>query len=782
MGKLKDREINYLGALLHDIGKLVWRAQPVMAGKTHEILGEEFIRQNLGKIEYLKEDIEEIIKAASRKRGKIWLADVFAAGERQDSEVEGPRRYLQAITNRVDLSNFYKKEKSQNYFYFKPCPLSIENLFPIDSENSLDKFLVDDQKLTEEHNNLLTGFVEEIKKLHKVSDFNNFITTFYKLLEKYTSRVLSAGYLSHPDISLFDHSRLTAALAICLEESDSEKQILLLKGDITGIQDYIYGEVYKIEKIAKRLRARSFYIQLLLETISKFFIDELKLFPPNILYIGGGHFILIVPNNEDSRNKIKKLEKEISSKLILSYYGKISYVQAVIELTVDEFINNFEESYNKLESLINQNKKQKNLSSLNDFINKTFEAKEIRDFQDKIEEQEEKLGQNLVKAKWIIQAVYDPTQSYKVNETLDPIKFEKFHTFYFLIKERGDLENVIVSNSKARFISVLKINDSDFIETGTQSFLNQLAYEFRFIGNYVPTDEKSVLSFEDIAKYDSENYPLLGVLRMDIDSLGAIFRFGLKENDETEKKHTPSRIAYLSRELNLFFTWYINELAKKHQIYIAYSGGDDVFVVGSWYRILCFAKDIREDFKRFSSKNDYLSISGGIVFTKPNFPISQSAKLAGEQESIAKKTENPFEKDRIGIFDISFTWEDFEHYMKRAEEILKIMNKAENESRSEIIPRSFIHSLLNLTKKSFTRDGKINVKEFIKSRNKILYQFARRGVTNKVIENDNKENGKETLNQVLYELAFDFIKDPKPEDFYKKFQLTATIVLYKTRR
>ncbi len=92
MGRLTDREINYLGALLHDIGKLVWRAQPVTADKTHESLGEEFIREHLGKVECLKSDIEEIIKAANRKRGKIWSADVYAAGERQESEIGIPKK------------------------------------------------------------------------------------------------------------------------------------------------------------------------------------------------------------------------------------------------------------------------------------------------------------------------------------------------------------------------------------------------------------------------------------------------------------------------------------------------------------------------------------------------------------------------------------------------------------------------------------------------------------------------------------------------------------------
>lgn len=781
MGQLKDREINYLGALLHDIGKLIWRSKPVTEGKDHESLGEDFIRQYLGKIACLREDIEEIIKAANRKRGKIWSADIIAAGEREDTQAKEPRRYLQAVTNRISLEKFYHKEKSNNFFYYTPQVLSISNIFPEDSQTNLEKFVTEESKFINEHKELYNAFISEIKLLEGLKDFNLFLTTFYKLLEKYTSRVLSAGYLSHPDISLFDHSRITAALSLCFEDADSEKEILLLKGDIAGIQEYIYGEVYKMENVAKRLRARSFFVQVLLETICKYYLNELNIYDANVLYIGGGHFILIIPNNENNRKKVFEFEREIIIKLFDSYYGKISYVQAYLELTGEQFIKEFEESYNTLETLINQKKRQKNLLAIDKILDKTIEAKEVRKFNEEIEKVEEKIGRLLVKSNWIIQVIYGSTQAYHCKDST--IAFPEFHTYYFLVNNINEIEKVISDNNRAQFISVIKINDTDFVLSNQRSIFNSVAYEFKFIGNYVPSDSEGILSFEEIARINSENYPLLGVLRLDVDSLGAIFRFGLKEVDEQEKKYTPSRIAYLSRELNNFFNLYINKLAKKYQIYIAYSGGDDVFVVGSWINILNFARELRDDFYTFSSFNKYLSISGGIVLTKPNFPISQSAFLAGEQESKAKDTEDPFEKDRIGIFDISFTWAELKEYINKAEKIINAIDISEKENNQKVIPRSLIHSLLSLTKRSFDNKGKVKVQEFNRSRNKILYQFARRKVTNDVIEKQNIDaKGQKIINDVLYDLALSFLKERNKEDFYRKFQLPATIVLYKTRR
>lgn len=125
--------------------------------------------------------------------------------------------------------------------------------------------------------------MSEIDNLRKEDDFAAFSKTFIKLLEKYTSKVLSAGYLSHPDISLYDHSRITAALSVCYEVGDESKECLLIKGDLSGIQPYIYGGIRKMTDIAKRLRGRSFTIQLLTDVISSYVLEKLDLFEANLI-------------------------------------------------------------------------------------------------------------------------------------------------------------------------------------------------------------------------------------------------------------------------------------------------------------------------------------------------------------------------------------------------------------------------------------------------------------------------------------------------------------------
>jgi CRISPR-associated protein Csm1 len=422
--------------------------------------------------------------------------------------------------------------------------------------------------------------------------------------------------------------------------------------------------------------------------------------------------------------------------------------------------------------------KKKNLKSfenleyiLNDFVN----ADLIRKREQENLAMEIQIGKQLPKLKYLCMV-----SSCKNPKSLNDseIAFPEFDFSIHLCKNVSDVETLVSRNSGAD-IKVLSVNNTEYLQEFDRGIFDQVSKGFRFIGNYVPMDSSNnPLTFEEIAKINSANYPLLGILRMDVDNLGAIFSFGLKAENDKERKYTPSRVACLSRSLNNFFTGRINHLAKKHSIYLAYSGGDDVFAVGSWINILHFSLDLREEFDRFACLNQNLSISAGVVFTKPNFPISESANLAGEQEHLAKKTNPAIVKNRVSIFDIQMTWEEFMDYSSWAEELSEALLSEEDKDTKLKIPRSFIHSLLSLTKKSFSEDGKINIREFKRSSTKILYQFARRNFTNNLLESEQTGD----LNKYLTSLALKFLKSENKQDFQRKFQFPASIILFKTRR
>lgn len=780
MSKLTNREINYLGALLHDIGKLIWRSQEIRAGEDHEFLGSQFIREYLGKIECLKDDIEEVIKAANRQRGKIWLADNEAAKEREDSEDKAPRRYLEAITNRVEFEGDFNKGKPNFYWYYLPKILSLdkENNFPKNSEDTLNNFKLNEYEYLNYHKSLLNEFICEIDKLRNETEFKSFVSTFYYLLEKYTSRVLSAGYLSHPDISLFDHSRITAALSVCFEEGDENKECLLIKGDIAGIQNYIYNGIREMTDIAKRLRGRSFTIQLLTEVISILFIEQLNLFDANLIYNGGGHFLLLAPNNNQINDIIGKLEKKINEFLLYEYAGRLSLILDKVECSSNEFINNFRDIYLQLDNKLIQRKKNKLKNSLEELFNYSTDAKEFRKKEEVIEKYEKNIGGIIPKAEYI---VYTKAQIAKRDTgRFEPIFFNGLDYNAYLCKDEKDVEEILSYVGNKQQTKIIAINQTNFLKDLDRNIYKNVIKGFRFIGNNVPLGKyEQPLSFEDLAEQHSKNYPLLGIMRMDVDNLGAVFSYGLKEIEKgnKEKKYTPSRVANLSRELNWFFTGYINKLAEEFNIYIAYSGGDDVFVVGNWYQIIKFANKLRKELNEFVCYNNHLSASAGIIFTKPNFPISQSALLAEEQEKIAKDTYPKLEKNKVGVLDIQLTWEEFEKFIDYTDKLIEFL---ESDEGKKIIPRSFLYNLYSLTTNIIDSRGRVDLRMLSRANGILHYMFARRKVNSNIIEQENK--GKTKVNDLLYELALKLLLSENKEITYKKIKFPLTLVLYKTRR
>jgi CRISPR-associated protein Csm1 len=770
---MDKREINYLGALLHDIGKFKWRSQPLKAGDNHEKLGEEFIREHLGKIILLKEHIEDIIFAANRNAPKIQIADETSAQERQGNEAKSPRRPLVPVFQRVNIG---KEDLKDEIYYYHPSPLKLKTDIPDNSKMGINSFSVDDKLMIDEHEDSWNKFINELKNLRNIKSFKAFIETFYDLMHKYTSKILSAGYLSYPDISLFDHSRSVAALSLCYNEGEKEKECLLIYGDISGIQNYIYNDVYTKDKIAKKLRGRSFYVSLLGDTISRYLVDELNLYIPNLLYNGGGHFLLLAPNNSDIKSKLSELEKKINTLLFNKYSGKLQLIIGTSDETADNIINDFSNCYKNVKNNADLSKRKKSFSILNELfkqnpINIYVTEQRISH----LDKEEETIGTLLPKSDYLFEI---KTKDDKIEEIFpDIIKFKELDKYWLLSNDFQNKDKFIkilsdLNKIKCEYLIINKINNTDFTEElKSINHTYPVGVKFKFIGTYIPVDKnKNPLTFEKLAEINSKDYPLLGIARMDVDSLGSIFAFGLKENVDNEKKYTISRIASLSRELDNFFTGNINLVAEKHKVYIAYSGGDDIFAVGSWVQIIEFVKEIQELFTKFTCSNGNLTISCGIVFTKPNFPIANSSILAGIEEKNAKETDK--NQNCVSVFFTPVKWNTFKDLLKLGNDILNIVDN-EDLPKNKQLPRSFIHSLLDMTQKCFDKKGNANTKMILKVKARMHYAFARRGIGAKEI--------KEKSMGFITDLARYFINQEDATNFYREFKIPASYVIYKTR-
>ena len=144
----------------------------------------------------------------------------------------------------------------------------------------------------------------------------------------------------------------------------------------------------------------------------------------------------------------------------------------------------------------------------------------------------------------------------------------------------------------------------------------------------------------------------LGVVRLDVDNLGAGFMAGFS-HQANGQYNTFSRSATFSRSMSQFFKIYINYFAQDKKISIIYSGGDDVFAVGTWQDILLFTIELRQQFVNWT--NHKLTLSAGIGLFPDKTPVSMMARLTGSLEEAAKNNEH-HDKDSIAVFDENFVF------------------------------------------------------------------------------------------------------------------------------
>ena len=219
---------------------------------------------------------------------------------------------------------------------FKPkfrkplAPLSVDALFPRPMGD------VEDQAQAEaEYRKLWEAFVEAGDRIPKLcrKSWPLWIDAFDTLWLTYAQAVPSAtAFGAKPDVSLYDHSKATAAFAAALwrwylgsgrsgealvkglkdRTLWEEESLLLVQGDFFGIQNFIFsGAAQTDSKAAKILRGRSFYVSLLTEACALKVLEALQLPPTSQIINAAGKFLIVAPNTEETRCRIEALRAEI---------------------------------------------------------------------------------------------------------------------------------------------------------------------------------------------------------------------------------------------------------------------------------------------------------------------------------------------------------------------------------------------------------------------------------------------------------------------------------------
>ena len=107
--------------------------------------------------------------------------------------------------------------------------------------------------------------------------------------------------------------------------------------DISGIQSFIY--TISSKNALKTLRARSFYLEIMMEHIIDFLLDRLQLSRANLLYSGGGHCYLLLANTTETVMQIQKFQEELKEWLLKQFQTDLFVAFGYVQCTGNAFRN-----------------------------------------------------------------------------------------------------------------------------------------------------------------------------------------------------------------------------------------------------------------------------------------------------------------------------------------------------------------------------------------------------------------------------------------------------------
>lgn len=771
---MKEKEILIKGALLHDIGKVCYRAMNKRIN--HSKLGGDFLEQYLK----LNEETERLLncvryhhkdylqKAKLDKNDLAYIvyeADNIASGmDRRENEGEekgfDPKLNLDSI-----FSVFYSDKEIQ-----------VANKYPLIYKDINKSFNYPRTDISLATNSNYEALLNKIKSHFITKDISQIsINQLLQIIEEGFSYLPSSTNRAEVcDISLYVHSKITSAVASCMKLYFDEQQIqdykkycfnsgskifrnekiyLLVSGDISGIQDFIYTIPSK--GALKTLRGCSLYIDLLLEEFIDEYLEQIGLSRANVLYSGGGHFYILAPNIEDTKKAIDKLQAKMNRWLMENIGINLYLAIGMAECSANNLMKS--EAQGNLFAIVNKKLKDDKTirySKDENFLEHIFNVEK----EENTAKKECNICHNLVDKLW----KYNSDEEIACEFCLNLYKLGQdilTQDLVFVIsEEKIDGGIKIFGKDKDLYMYAVNIEDIDMfkgkilrIYSKNNLLENDLAIRLYLADYSAKNENDEVMTFDDLAKSScktDKGIKRLGVLRLDVDDLGIAFSSGfVSDKDKIEdnlRYATLSRYADLSKDISMFFKVAINKIcagdltgcvdfeekafnifgiakAPKRKVNIIYAGGDDLFLVGAWDEVLEVAIDINRAFKQFT--NGKLTLSAGMAMFSPTYPISKMAEIAG---LLVQMSKNRKDKNSIALFGMEtnlkangqleckhiYTWADFE--MKVCKEkmnyLLARLSFDGDKFNKLSVGKSLIYRLMDLIQ--LADEDKLNIARF----------------------------------------------------------------------
>lgn len=644
--------------------------------------------------------LQWIIATADRVASGFDREEFEAYNQADEGTETGKNHYTARQLTLFEQVRLHGDEAQQYQYRYALKPLSPGSIFPLKANECEGN---DDKAAQKEYLELWNGFTEALKLMPKShrENWSLWLDHFETVWGVYTQAIPSAtAFNIRPDVSLYDHSRVTAALATALwryhhERDDTneqtakalkdqqgswqEQKFLFIQGDFFGIQDFIFangGETNK--RAAKLLRGRSFYVSLLSECAALKVLDALDLPSTSQVINAAGKFMIVAPNTDSTKTKLQQVRVELDQWFITHSWGQAGVGLAWTEASCNDF----------------RRGKQGEPSPYKELITKLFQELEVIKsqrfnlcgntsapiiFKDFLDSFDNDMGvckidgrspakHQLEQDTHISELARDQIETggrltrreriLITRQSLGMTSSLKIPVFGFQI---SFAENEIEQGkfgAEAKNGNLLRAWDFSLPKSKDKALWN--GYARRNINAYIPLfNEKSQTEYE-LGKYKgedkldlwdaktlnhiacedktlAENHTWQGISALST-LKGDVDNLGMIFQNGLGEDASFSKTAALSRQVNAFFTVYLPWLCREKypNTYTVFAGGDDFFLIGPWLSQIKLANEMRQAFQRYVADNPEVHFSAGLSTTKPGLPINQLGEMAEEALEQAK--------------------------------------------------------------------------------------------------------------------------------------------------
>ncbi len=655
------------------------------------------------------------------------------------------------------------------------------------------------------------AFLNEFKALTsgKPLSFRLFEEALLGLLER-TTWAIPSSTIDLPDISLYDHSRTTAAIAACLYryheargeiddvssiKDGSRPKFRFVSGDLSGIQGTLFTLASQgVKGVNKILRARSFMLGAITESAALQLVEALGMPLCSVIQHAGGRFLILAPSLEGVEDIIEGLSTQWDQWLLDNYTGTLSLNMAISPpFSGDDF------GAGRLGAI---------MASLGQSIEESKQRPLLH------------CAQGVLKREFPLDkacstcgtrpAEITDEDAYRCPTCHKEVELGRRLAHADLVLWGGDV------HARHRPVSVLGLGlalvDGELSPPfsglcsvrKTRPFNTAIPWTIKYLANHVPvfTDRDDLddrryrgIESDDTAPGPGEpktfahiaaealeldedgavhGRPYLGLLKADVDYLGFLFHYGLRRRHADEDRFTLSRLAQVSRMMDLYFTGYLKGLLHREfpATYTVYAGGDDLLLIGPWRQALQLARRINETFRAYTAFNPNITISAGLSLFKAHYPVNRAVREAEGFLEMAKEEEREREsvRNRIcALMDMPIPWARYSERLRDAEWFYEQVRDGQT------VGAGFLYHIMSIVgDERSAADGDLRKANW---RSRLAYHLARN------IKGGSETDRKKKIVQWLEHLGLDdglkFGGGPRDP---LEWRLPLTIALYRGRR